>query len=139
MEKLYIIGNLTRDPETRIVNTTEGAVTVCSFDVAVNDRNKEKGAKYFRVSAWRKLGDICGKYLRKGAKVAVNGVVTAGAYIDKNGAAQGTLNVNANEVEFLSSSTQSAQGDADDSAYIPQTPTAAQQQFTAVETDELPF
>ena len=61
MNKLTIIGNLTRDPELR---TTSTGVNVCSFTVAVNRRQRSQGAEgqpeadFFRVSAWRQLGEI---------------------------------------------------------------------------------
>ncbi|HIU18936.1 MAG TPA: single-stranded DNA-binding protein, partial [Candidatus Limiplasma stercoravium] len=63
MNKLTIIGNLTRDPELR---TTSTGVNVCSFTVAVNRRRSAQGgnqpeADFFRVSAWRQLGENCAK------------------------------------------------------------------------------
>ena len=69
MNRLTIIGNLTRDPEQR---TTPSGATVCSFTVAVNRRgrrdaqNNQPEADFFRVSAWNQLADICQKYLAKG-------------------------------------------------------------------------
>ncbi len=71
-----IIGNLTRDPETR---TTPSGQTVCSFSVATNliwtDANgeKQKRAEFHNVVAWRKLGEICSQYLKKGNKVYIEG------------------------------------------------------------------
>lgn len=56
MNNLTIIGNLTRDPETRATSTGKD---VCSFTVAVNRRGKDAEADYFRVSAWDKLADNC--------------------------------------------------------------------------------
>ena len=79
MNKLTIIGNLTRDPELR---TTASGVNVCSFTVAVNRRNRrddqngQPEADFFRVTAWRQLADICSKYLAKGRKVCVVGAVS---------------------------------------------------------------
>lgn len=74
MQQIYIIGNLTRDPELK--STSEG-VSVCVFNVAVDRRykkaNGEKTTDFFRINAWRQLGDICGQYLSKGKKVAVIG------------------------------------------------------------------
>ena len=102
MNKLTIIGNLVRDPETR--TTTTGS-TVCSFTVAVNRRKKVQGqpdADFFRVSAWNKLGESCQKYLAKGRKVCVVGSVTANAYFQQDGKPAASLEVMANDVEFLS-------------------------------------
>lgn len=100
MNKINIVGNLVRDPETRI---TQGGVSVCSFTVAVNRRHREgqPEADFFRVSAWRQLGENCQKYLAKGRKVAVSGSVSASAYKDSSGQARAQLEVMADDVEFL--------------------------------------
>ena len=150
MEKLQIIGNLTRDPELR---TTQTGLTVCTFTVAVNQRptkaqrdaGQQPPAKFFRVTAWRELGDNCAKYLAKGRKVYCEGTVNASAYIgEQDGKPHASLEMTADTVEFLSS-----RGDAGDNSQsagnAAQAPTAAAQApatpqgFTAVETDELPF
>lgn len=149
MEKLQIIGNLTRDPELR---TTTTGINVCEFTVAVNQRptkaQREAGqqpqAKFFRVTAWRELGENCAKYLAKGRKVYCEGTINASAYTGKeDGKAHASLDMTADNVEFLSS-----RGDAGDGAQATgntaQAPTAAPAPadpsgFTAVETDELPF
>ena len=105
MNKLTIIGNLTRDPELR---TTSTGVNVCSFTVAVNRRQRSQGAEgqpeadFFRVSAWRQLGEICQKYLAKGRKVAVVGPVTVRSYTANDGSTRFSLEVTADDVEFLS-------------------------------------
>ena len=76
MNKIFVIGNLTRDPETR---TTPGGVNVCSFTVACNRRQANqqgvREADFFQVTAWRQLGDTCARYLSKGRKVAVTGTL----------------------------------------------------------------
>ena len=100
MNKISIVGNLTRDPETRV---TQGGVSVCSFTVAVSRRHREgqPEADFFRVSAWRALGENCAKYLAKGRKVAVSGSVSASAYKGSDGQARAQLEVTADDVEFL--------------------------------------
>ena len=74
MNQLTIIGNLVRDPELR--STKEG-LPVCTFTVAVNRRmgKDAEQADFFRVTAWRALGETAAKYLSKGRKVAVVGTV----------------------------------------------------------------
>ena len=102
MNKLTIIGNLTADPELR---STPSGKNVCNFNVAVNRKVKVEGqpdADFFRVSAWNKLGESCGKYLTKGKKVCVVGAVSMRMYTAQNGETRGTLEVNADDVEFLS-------------------------------------
>ena len=142
MNRLTIIGNLTHDPELR---TTPSGDSVCSFSVAVNRRqrrdaqnNGQPEADFFRVSAWRQLGENCAKYLAKGRKVAVVGSVSVRTYQANDGSTRATLEVNATDVEFLSS-----RNDGEAGAYsAPAAAPAAEPQaggFTAVETDELPF
>ena len=101
MNRLFIIGNLTINPELR---TTQNGVKVCTFTVAVNPRNrKEKqDVQYFRVTAWRDLGELCSKWLVKGKKVAVIGNVSVNAYQGKDGKSYANLEVLAQEIEFLS-------------------------------------
>ena len=126
MNKVIIIGNLTRDPETRIM---EGDLTCCSFSVAVNRRVRQgqhPQADYFRVTAWRGLGENCQKYLTKGKKVMVSGPVRAHAYTDNNGDARASLEVTADDVEFLTPRGMQADG-ADPDEYV------------ETDDDEIPF
>lgn len=102
MNKITLIGNLTKDPESR---ATSNGQTVCSFTIAVNRRfssNGEKVTDFFRINAWRQLGDNCMKYLAKGRKVAVVGELQARLYDAKDGQQRLALDVQAEEVEFLS-------------------------------------
>lgn len=102
MNKLTIIGNLCNDPELR---TTTTGVNVCQFTVAVNRRkmgDKEPEADYFRVSAWRGLADVCAKYLAKGRKVAIVGSVSLHTYETQNGKHGASMEVTADDIEFLS-------------------------------------
>ena len=145
MNKLIIIGNLTRDPELR---TTSTGVNVCDFTVAVNRRqrrdaqNGQPEADFFRVSAWRERGELCAKYLAKGRKVCVIGPVSVRTYTGNDGTTRASLEVTADEVEFLSSRNDGeAAGGYNTPAAAPEVPSADSQAagFTAVETDELPF
>jgi single-strand DNA-binding protein len=112
MNKLVIIGNLTHDPETR---TTSAGVGVTSFTVAVDrrfkDANGEKKTDFFRVSAWRQLGEVCAQYLAKGRKVAVVGEIQPRTYEAKDGTTKMSLDVQADEVEFLTPKSQGAEAE----------------------------
>lgn len=99
MNRITIIGNLTRAPELR---TTQSGKNVCTFSVAVNRRGGNDQTDFFRVSAWDKLGESCNKYLDKGKKVAVVGSVSLNTYTANNGENRASMEVFANEVEFLS-------------------------------------
>ncbi len=76
LNKAMVIGNLTRDPELR--NTPSGQ-TVASFSVATNlvwtdqSGQQQKKTEFHNIIAWRKLADICAKYLHKGSKVFIEG------------------------------------------------------------------
>ena len=76
LNKVMIIGNLTRDPEVR--NTPSGQ-SVASFAVATNliwtdqSGQRQEKVEFHNVVAWRRLADICGQYLKKGAKVYIEG------------------------------------------------------------------
>ena len=106
MNKLTIIGNLTRDPQLR---TTSTGINVCDFTVAVNKRQssqqkangQQAEADFFRVTAWRELGENCAKYLAKGRKVAVVGAVSVSQYTGNDGVTRANLEVTADDVEFL--------------------------------------
>ena len=110
MNKLTIIGNLTRDPELR---TTQSGISVCTFTIAVNRRrgsNAEAGqpeADFFRVSAWRQLGENCAKYLAKGRKVGVTGSLQNRSYDAQDGTKRYITEIVADEVEFLTSAAAS--------------------------------
>ena len=132
MNKLTIIGNLTRDPELR---TTSTGINVCSFTVAVNRRRSttngnQPEADFFRVSAWRQLGENCQKYLAKGRKVAVTGPVSVSTYTGQDGKAYANLEVMAQDVEFLTPRAEQTE----------QTPAApANNGYQEVTDDDCPF
>lgn len=132
MNKIVIIGNLTGTPELRV---TQSGVSVCQFTVAVNGRRKDDGATFFRVTAWRALGETCHKYLDRGRKVMVCGAVSASAYTGRDGKPRASLEVTAEDVEFLSSMGHDAQAAQEETAQQQGTEGG----FTAVETEDLPF
>lgn len=131
MNKLILIGNLTSDPELR---GTPSGNTVCSFGLAVNDRKGgNEATMFFRVSAWGKMGEMCNTYLAKGKKVFVAGPMSCRTYSKSDGSTGVSLEITANDVEFLSPREEKAPG-----GYFP-APTVPQGGMTPVETDELPF
>ena len=132
MNKLIIIGNLTKAPELR---TTATGLNVCSFTVAVNRRKKNgegNEADFFNVSAWRERGEVCAKYLTKGSKVCVVGPVSVRTYTGNDGNTRANLEVTADEVEFLNSRNENTPA-------APKTDAQTGFQQVEMETDELPF
>ena len=139
MNKLTIIGNLTRDPELR---TTSSGINVCTFTVAVNRRrsanSNQPEADFFRVSAWRQLGENCQRYLAKGRKVAVVGAVSVQTYTGNDGTTRASLEVTADDVEFLSSRNEDA-GYAPAAPAQPVSAAPAMNGFEEVDDEDLPF
>lgn len=125
MNRLTVIGNLTRDPETR---TTQAGKNVCTFSVAVNRRGE--GVDYFRVNAWGKTGEVCQKYLAKGRKVAVVGPVAVSSYTTQDGQTRADMNVMAQDVEFLTPKELYVYKPAPDTPH---------EDYTPVDDDDLPF
>ena len=132
MNKIIIIGNLTGTPELRV---TQNGVSVCQFTVAVNGKRKDDGATFFRVTVWRAMGETCHKHLDKGRKVMVCGAVSASAYTGRDGKPRASLEVTAEDVEFLSAMGHDAQAAQAEPAQHQGTEGG----FTAVETEDLPF
>lgn len=102
MNKVILIGNLTRDPE---LTETPSGVPVCRFAIAVSrdyaDSQGNRETDFFNITTWRGKAETCGKYLKKGNKVAVCGSLQNRSYEDKDGVKRTVTDVIANEVEFL--------------------------------------
>lgn len=151
MNKVFLIGNLTKDPEMR---STQSGVAVCNFTIAVNRRfknaNGQQETDYLNIIVWRQLAELCSKYLAKGRKVAVTGSIQTRTYEAKDGSKRTAWDIVADEVEFLTtqnqqSSTPSAPG-AYTTAASKDSGTAYATQphndfggFTQVDDEELPF
>lgn len=96
----FLIGRLTRDPETRY---TSAGVAVSRFTLAINRPTRKDGnseVDFIRVVAWRKLAEICNEYLRKGKLVAIEGRLQFSSY-EKNGQKQTLAEVVAENMQML--------------------------------------
>lgn len=138
MNKITLIGNLTANPELR---STPSGVSVCTFTIAVNRRfanaDGEKQTDFFRINAWRGLADTCARYLEKGKKVAVIGELQARTYIAKDGTTRMSLDVAADEVEFLS--PKSADSATVSGGQIVPDQEESAENWPEVGSDDLPF
>ena len=112
MNKVYLIGNLTRDPE---LAETGSGIKVCRFSIAVNrtysSSDGERQTDFFNITVWRTQAENCGRYLKKGSKVAVVGSLQNRSYEDKDGVKRTVTDIVANEVEFLSTKNSGEEGD----------------------------
>lgn len=99
MEKVFLIGNLTRDPELK---ETPSGVSVCRFSVAVNrGYGDDQTADFFNVTAWRGLAENVAKFCKKGCKVGVSGDLQLRRYEGNDGVERLSVDVVAQEIEFL--------------------------------------
>ena len=103
MNKVFLIGNLTRDPE---LSETPSGVAVCHFSIAVN-RNYSSGdgerqTDFFNCVAWRGLGETIARYTKKGKKVSIVGTIQTRTYENNQGVKVPAIDIVAQDVEFLS-------------------------------------
>ncbi len=105
MNKVILIGNLTKDPE---LSTTNSGINYCRFSLAVPKRfvqSGERDAEFINIVVWRVQAENCHKYLRKGSKACVVGTLQTRSYEAQDGTKRYVTEVVAEEVEFLSSRT----------------------------------
>lgn len=98
VNRVVLIGRLTRDPEIR--TTTTGA-KVAEFSLAVDKRNKDEGANFFRIKAWGNQAEYVSNYLTKGRLVAIDGRLDWRKWQDKEGQNRETIEVVAESVQGL--------------------------------------
>lgn len=130
MNKVQLIGRLTADPELK---TTSAGINVCSFSLAVSRRFNRDETDFFPITVWREAAVNCNKYLSKGSQVAVSGAIQIKRYEDNTGAKRTAVDIQADEVEFLS-----ARGDSANNA-----PSGKEVKVTELEAvedgDDMPF
>ncbi|HEY7004314.1 MAG TPA: single-stranded DNA-binding protein [Gaiellaceae bacterium] len=143
INRVILVGNLTRDPELR---HTPSGTAVCGLRLAVNSRRKdpatgEWGEKpnYFDVTVWGNQGESCAQYLSKGRPVAVDGRLDWREYEAKDGSKRQAVEIIADSVQFLGGRGDSEGGQS----YIPQSDVAADQsdfvKAGATADDDIPF
>lgn len=136
MNKVILVGNLTRDPE---LTETPSGVAVCRFAIAVSrDYANSEGTRetdFFNITVWRGRAENCGKYLKKGNKVAIVGSLQTRSYEDKDGIKRSVTDIIASEVEFLT--PKSAQGDSESAPVV--SAKKERPQLEAIDDNQLPF
>jgi single-strand DNA-binding protein len=124
LNKVFLIGNLTRDPELRYIPSGSAVAT---FTVAVNRVYIQQGEKkeevsYIKVVVWAKMAETCGEYLSKGSPVFVEGRIQSRSWETPQGEKRSTTEVIAERVQFLGRGKSSKQeGGADAEPAEPQT------------------
>jgi len=105
MNKVFLSGNLTRDPELR---RTPNDLAYAKMGIAVNrqySKNSEGQPQvdFFNLTAWGKTAEFCERYLQKGRRVLVEGRVQTDNYEDKNGVKHYSVNIMVDNIEFADS------------------------------------
>jgi len=146
MNKVILMGRLTKDPELRYTSVNNTAV--CTFSLAVDRRfskpGEEKQADFFNIVAWRKQAEFCGKYFTKGLKVVVVGSLQNRSWDDNEGKKHYITEVIADEVYFAESRKNEGGASSFRQAGAPGNAAPSGEQpeggfFPVEEDDELPF
>ncbi len=106
LNKVMLIGNLGSDPEVRY---TQGGAAVANFNIATNEKWTDKQGQpqerteWHKIVVWGRVAENCGKYLSKGRQVYIEGSIQTRDWEDKDGNKRYTTEINARNVQFLSS------------------------------------
>lgn len=110
MNKVILMGRLTRDPEVRY-SQGENAMAIARFSIAVDRRRQNNAdgqtADFINIVAFGRLGEFAEKYLHKGTKVALSGRIQTGSYTNKDGVKVYTTDIIAEDIEFAESKNSS--------------------------------
>ena len=143
MNKVVLMGRLTRDPEVRYTSTNN--TLVASFSLAVNRRfarqGEERQADFINITAWDKTGEFCSKYFKKGQQVGIIGRIQTRNYDDKDGKKVYVTEVVAEEAYFADSKREGESNPfgGNQSADAPFNSNNAPSEFNQVTDDDLPF
>lgn len=148
MNKVNLIGRLTKDPELRYTTTNNTAV--CSYTLAVDRRFKAQGgerqADFINIVAWSKTAEFCSNYFKKGQQVAVSGRIQTRTWDDNDGKKHYATEVVAEDVYFADSKRDAETSNYSPSNYSPSKSNTQPQKedagdgfFPIDDDDELPF
>jgi len=138
MNKVFLIGNLTRDPE---LSETPSGVAMCRFSIAVNRNyssgDSERQTDFFNCTAWRSTAETVARYTKKGNKVAVSGSIQLRNYEDNQGVKRTAVDIVVQDVEFLTPKTS---GDGFDEAPASHAPAKKKPVLQSLDDDnDIPF
>jgi single-strand DNA-binding protein len=104
-QHVVIVGNVGRDPE---MSYTPQGIAVCKFSVAVSKvtgkgENRKEKTVWFRVTVWRERAETASNYIKKGMKILISGEIDVSVYTNKQGQPAATIELTANDFQFLDS------------------------------------
>ena len=142
LNKVFLIGRLTRDPELRFMPNGEA---VCNFGLATSEKWKNKNGEptekteFHNITIYRKLAEIAGQYLKKGSQVYLEGKIQSRKYTDKNGTERTAYEIICHEMKMLGGNEAPMQP-APPANQEPPAPPAARNAAPAADDDsEIPF
>ena len=140
MNKVILMGRLTRDPEVRYTQTNN--TLVASFSLAVNRRftrpGEERQADFINIVAWSKLGEFCSKYFKKGQQVGVIGRLQVINWEDEQGQKHYVTEVVAEEAYFADSKRDGADASNFENTFGSNVANSSPE-FEVTSDDDLPF
>lgn len=136
INKVILVGRLGRDPEVRY---TPSGVTVANFSIATSEewKDKDTGQKqerteWHKIVAWRRLGEICGEYLRKGKQVYIEGKLQTKSWEDRDGNKRYTTEIVASNMQMLDSTNREVRSESAEPGFPVEEP-------ITVPEDDIPF
>lgn len=121
MNKVELIGRLTRDPDVRYSQTqTRETMCIARYTLAVDRRGKDAGADFISCVAFGKNGEFAEKYLKQGMKMGICGRIQTGSYTTKEGQRVYTTDVVVEEQEFAESKSNASERPREASESMPQ-------------------
>ena len=141
MNKVILMGRLTRDPEVRYTQTNN--TLVASFSLAVNRRfvrqGEERQADFINIVAWSKLGEFCSKYFKKGQQVGVIGRIQTRTWDDDQGQKHYITEVVAEEAYFADSKRDGEANVSFENTFGSMPTGGVGSEFETTSSDDLPF
>ena len=139
MNKVILMGRLTKDPEVRY--TQNSNTLVASFNLAVNRRfvkqGEERQADFVNIVAWSKIGEFCSKYFKKGQQVGIIGRLQTRTWDDEQGQKHYVTEVIAEEAYFADSKKES--NESNSFGDFANTMASGTSDFEVTSSDDLPF
>lgn len=136
MNKVFLVGNLSRDPE---LTTTNGGISVCRFTIAVQRRFQnsegERDADFLNIVVWRGQAENCHKFLKKGSKCGIVGRIQTSSFEGQDGNRRYVTEIVADEIEFLSTRNGGSENAVETKAEAPKKVA----ELEPIDDDTLPF
>ena len=142
INRVVLVGNLTRDPELR---HTPGGTPVCSLRIAVNSRRRDESGQwtdkpnYFSISVFGNQADALNNHLAKGRRVGVDGRLDWSSWEAQDGTKRSKVEIVAQSVQFLDSRQDAGGGGDGERQFVPAAATAGNEDFAASADDDIPF